>query len=484
MFKVRDPIKREPPMTEIVNVQNFLLSIRETGYRSFAHTIAELVDNSLQAGANRVSISIDTGEISVTDNGTGMPREVLRRALQFGGSSRYGDRSGSGRFGMGLPTSSITLARRVDVYTRKAKMALHTYLDLDELGASENARIPEPTKIRERRCLPIPGQGTCVVLSRCDRTDKLRDVARLAQMKFELSRIFRYALQQGFMLEVNDDRLLPFDPLFLQTQHLETSAVQYGPPLDYQVPVQGRSGLVQVRFSQLPVAAWRELPNSVKQSLGISRGAGVSVVRAGREIAYGWYFLGTKRRENYDDWWRCEVKFDPELDEHFGVNHTKQQISPSRDLDLLLTPDIEHIGRTLNARIRQEFVRTAKRKSPLAARTATANDRYLPVLIGRHKKPVQKVSYRIEIDAEMLENGFYRTEIKGSDVVVYLNASHPVTTLYRAAKSGTAGNVEAFEYLILAAARAELAASSNRARWWYRQFRADWSDTLATFLGN
>jgi hypothetical protein len=46
-------------MTEVVNVKNFLFSIRETGYRSFAHTLAELIDNSLQAGATKVSITIN-----------------------------------------------------------------------------------------------------------------------------------------------------------------------------------------------------------------------------------------------------------------------------------------------------------------------------------------------------------------------------------------------------------------------------------------
>ena len=32
---------------------------------------------------------------------------------------------------------------------------------------------------------------------------------------------------------------------------------------------------------------------------------------ANREIDFGWFFMGNKRRENYDDWWRCEVKFEP-----------------------------------------------------------------------------------------------------------------------------------------------------------------------------
>lgn len=83
-----------------------------------------------------------------------------------------------------------------------------------------------------------------------------------------------------------------FDPLFLSTEHNGHHASQYGPILEYRVPMGTATGLVQVRFTELPVAAWRGLPNTDKQRLGISRGAGVSIVRANREIAYGWYFLG------------------------------------------------------------------------------------------------------------------------------------------------------------------------------------------------
>jgi hypothetical protein len=474
-------------MTDVVNVHNFLLSIRETGYRSFAHTIAELVDNSVQAHATHVAISIGaggTGQISVTDNGSGMHHDVLRTALQFGGSSRFGDRNGAGRFGMGLPTSSITLAKRVDVYTWTAGTILHSYLDLDELQNCHRAFIPEPTKVVTGPFVTDAPQGTSIVLSQCDRNDKLHDSVHLVQTRFELSRIFRYALDQNLVLELNNEPVPPFDPLFLSTECNGVCAIQYGPVLEYRLPIEAGTGLVQVRFSELPVAAWRDLPNVDKQRFGISRGAGVSIVRANREIAYGWYFLGTKRRENYDDWWRCEVKFSPELDEYFAVNHTKQQISPTRELDRLLTPDIEHIGRALNARVRQEFKRSAKIEPSATAKGATLNDRYLPSLMSRHNRPVRDVNYRIEVDPRMKENCFYRSEINGSELVVYLNANHPIAPIYVAARNASAEQVEAFEYLILAAARAELAASSKKARWWFRCFRADWSDTLATFLGN
>ena len=135
----------------------------------------------------------------------------------------------------------------------------------------------------------------------------------------------------------------------------------YGPPLEYKlmVPafVKSRApvSFVSVRFSELPIERWHHFSNEKKNDLGIAKNAGVSIVRAGREIDYGWYFMGTKRKENYDDWWRCEVAFTPELDELFGVTHNKQKINPTRLLSSILTPDIERIARELNSRARKKY---------------------------------------------------------------------------------------------------------------------------------
>lgn len=474
-------------MPQVVNVHNFLLSVRETGYRSFAHSIAELVDNSVQAGATCVSIDISAesgGRIVVTDNGAGMSEGALRTALQFGGSTRFGDRAGAGRFGMGLPTSSVSLAKRVDVYTRNTDTVLHTYLDVDELRRLHVARLPKPSKVADCPFTTSGQHWTTVVLTQCDRAGVLNEALRLRQTKFELSRIFRFPLWHYLRLEVNGEKLEAFDPLFLRPSHNGIVASLYGPVLNYHLPLGEKSGLVEVRFSELPVAAWRGLPNGEKQSLGISRGAGVSIVRCEREIAYGWYFFGSKRRENYDDWWRCEVKFSPELDEYFGVNHTKQQINPSIELDRLLTPDLEGIARALNARIRQNFVVSATPKRTEPAKAAGARDKYLPSLLSAEKIPIRHLNYRIEIDSSMVDNNFYRAELKDLEILVYLNARHPITARYIAAKKAASHDLQLFEYAVLAAARAELAASTTKARWWFRSFRAGWSDTLAAFLGN
>ena len=69
--------------------------------------------------------------------------------------------------------------------------------------------------------------------------------------------------------------------------------------------------------------------------------AEVAGIRAGREVDYGWFFLGGKRRENYDDWWRCEVRFDPVLDELFGITHSKQAIAKF-EREVLLGKDLPY----------------------------------------------------------------------------------------------------------------------------------------------
>src|SRR5262245_185171 len=109
------------PKYPVVANQTFIEATRDTGYRSTASAVAELVDNALQAKAKRIDIRVEEGDtgltVSVLDNGTGMDTGTLRKALQFGGSERFNDRSGPGRFGMGLPNSSVSQARRVDVFT-------------------------------------------------------------------------------------------------------------------------------------------------------------------------------------------------------------------------------------------------------------------------------------------------------------------------------------------------------------------------------
>ncbi len=143
---------------------------------------------------------------------------------------------------------------------------------------------------------------------------------------------------------------MPIDPLFLRTNDSD-DAIPFGTKIEYRVQVPSepdQTSTVTVQFVELPLEKWHALSNEQKQFKGISKGAGISIVRGGREIDYGWFFMGKKRKENYDDWWRCEVCFEPELDEIFGVTNTNQGIRPQDFLKAILSADMEQIAHSLN----------------------------------------------------------------------------------------------------------------------------------------
>src|SRR5690349_17111663 len=112
----------------IIVLDKFIQATRDSGYKGTVSALSELIDNSLQAGAKHVWIKVvaDAANgtnitISVLDDGSGMDKRTLRHALRFGGSSRFDDRSGLGRYGMGLPNSSLSQARRLDVWSWRNK---------------------------------------------------------------------------------------------------------------------------------------------------------------------------------------------------------------------------------------------------------------------------------------------------------------------------------------------------------------------------
>ena len=178
------------PPTEILTApiippQLAIKAMRDSGYKNTAYALAELIDNSVQANADAIDvICIEESrmvndrprrrlqEIAVLDNGSGMEPMVLQLALQFGNGTHLDDRSGIGRFGMGLPNSSISQCRRVDVWTWQSgpDNAMHSYLDVDEVEAGTLTSIkfpsvePLPTEWRNRSQI-VSTKGTLVVWS-------------------------------------------------------------------------------------------------------------------------------------------------------------------------------------------------------------------------------------------------------------------------------------------------------------------------------
>lgn len=101
----------------------FIKSIAEQGYK-LETAIADLIDNSISAGADKVEVLLDTNSrpftLFIADNGRGMDEQTLRSAMQFP-SAPMDDLRGSrdlGRFGLGLKTASFSQTQHFTVLSR------------------------------------------------------------------------------------------------------------------------------------------------------------------------------------------------------------------------------------------------------------------------------------------------------------------------------------------------------------------------------
>lgn len=99
-------------------------SLRAFGYTIQA-AIADLVDNSISAGARNVWLTFYWGGtdswVTIVDDGHGMDEHELKEAMRAGSQSPRETRHADdlGRFGLGLKTASFSQCRELTVMSRR-----------------------------------------------------------------------------------------------------------------------------------------------------------------------------------------------------------------------------------------------------------------------------------------------------------------------------------------------------------------------------
>jgi hypothetical protein len=219
---------------------------RSAGYKSTIYALAELVDNSVDAGASLIEIllfekSVMLGQrrsqtidkIIITDNGKGMSKDILNYCLMFSVGEGTSDKR-IGKFGVGLPNSSISVGRKVEIFSRVKGTSgwNYVFLDLDdqknrlEPGYDDAVAQDPPKSIISKVNKEV---NSIIIWSKLDRVDASRSNTIIERGKLLLGRIYRYKLTEGLKIifseyfENNLDPnskfdILPFDPLFLTTQ--------------------------------------------------------------------------------------------------------------------------------------------------------------------------------------------------------------------------------------------------------------------------
>ncbi|TMO73228.1 ATP-binding protein [Pseudoalteromonas sp. S3785] len=361
-----------------LSAETVIESLRDNGYNNTAYALAELIDNSLQATANRVEVGFieeqlnarknyTVSEISLWDNGVGMDIETLRVAMQFGGGTHRKDTGGMGKFGMGLPNSSISQCKRVDVWSWQAGGAPHhTYLDVDEMksGALEEVPMPTakaiPSKYEKAFFTKKPESGTLIIWSKLDRLSWKTGKSIYRHCEHLVGRMYRnFISDDNIKIESityrksADDRLDVYDketfkandPMYLkkntslpelpgsykneaffEKMDEEVISVEYidenGEPKRDDVTI--TTSMVKKNISN------RILKDTVGKLGGTtwgkhcSKNVGVSIVRANRELVLRDSFLTSALRESKGRFIGIEVSFPPTLDAVFGVTNNKQ----------------------------------------------------------------------------------------------------------------------------------------------------------------
>jgi len=356
---------------DIVPTSLAVAAMRDSGYKNAAYALAELVDNAIQAKATSVRVLCSETEsvvsqrnrrrlyeIAVLDNGHGMNRQVLRSALQYGNGTRLGDRSGIGRFGMGLPNASLSQCKRVDVWSwEDGGDVLHSYLDFDEIRSGNLTEIPEPTvgeiPVKWRTAGgPQSRSGTLVVWSKLDRVAWVTARALFDNSNFLVGRIYRRFIHRGqatisfvaFLDDRPNDHHIAYDatvndPLYLMAPSSTPEPYNDEPMFEpwpdeahssqtFTVELDGDDGVpkqheVVLRFSVAKLSA-RSGRNSGNTNYGrdAARNQGISLMRADRELELDQSLVDAS--DTRERWWGIEVNFPPALDELFGVTNNKQ----------------------------------------------------------------------------------------------------------------------------------------------------------------
>ncbi len=345
------------------------LALRDTPYNSTAHALAEIVDNSLDARARNVDILImnqrettPSGQsirvvrrLAVIDNGHGMTPEVLARALVVGARPAEGNgiRRRMGKYGVGLPTSSLSQCTRVDVWSWQngLESAWRCHLDVAEVRAG-NVRVPVPVQepppelwLRQS-CPEIvrdSESGTLVVWTNLDRVDWRTSRTTMERVEEEVGRIYRDFIRdrqvslvmQSFDTDGSRDpiqTIRPNDPLYLITgtvhPHWKSNEPMFEKWAEKRIPVtvNGAQYDVDIVYSRVKGEVLLEqgsrAAGATNHGMKAARNVGISVVREGRELMTlpPLNNLGDPRHR----WWGCELRFNRGCDDLFGVDHSKQ----------------------------------------------------------------------------------------------------------------------------------------------------------------
>ena len=323
--------KAEPEASSMIE------TFRAIGY-SIETAIADIIDNSISAGANNIWVDYKWAGpdtlISITDDGCGMDNEELIQAMRPGSRHPLDERGPSdlGRFGLGLKTASFSQCRKFCVISRKNGYApVYWTWDLDFVGQSKTWRLLryKPDDLELYKKVIDEGLGTSVVWWEIDRLtkgtsndnekSKGKFLEIMESVKNHLGMVFHRFIEDGLNIYFRDRKISSWDPFMIGS-----SGIQSRPETilaDGQIAIQG---FVLPHRSKL---SSEEYANGKGPKDSWTNHQGFYIYRNKRLLVAG-DWLGLFKTETHYDLCRIKVDITNKLDSEWQIDIKKSQAKP------------------------------------------------------------------------------------------------------------------------------------------------------------
>ena len=318
---------------EIVNpyVGNFIKSLRDVGY-TFEVAIADIIDNSIDAKAKNIKISITPEpkpRIVIYDDGTGMAEKELVEAMRLASKDPNVNRGKKalGKFGLGLKTASFSQCKKLTVITKQDKKTNIRQWDLEYIEKSNEWYLLTP-KLAEYSKYPFMEEftgnksGTVVILEEIDRYEKNEYADLISSLCNHLELTFHRFLEgRGkIKIDVNGRKLESFDPF-----NLSNMATQC---LDQEkIKIKGKTTIVEPFILPHHSKVSQQEFKKYGTEEGYTKTQGFYIYRANRLLIHGTW-LGLHKISDAHKLVRVKLEIPNNQDEYWGIDIKKSTAKP------------------------------------------------------------------------------------------------------------------------------------------------------------
>lgn len=344
---------------------SLIQSLRDIGY-SCETALADIIDNSITAGAANIEILSDTTSpepaLGILDDGSGMSLAELIEAMRPGSRNPLVDRADHdlGRFGLGLKSASFSQCKRLTVVSRRNGVLAGATWDLDEVARSNRWDIELHEAADD---IPWADQlganGTLVIWRALDRLSggldhdqrkRAEHINRvIAGAERHIRLVFHRFMSEGrspLVLRLNGRKLEPIDPFGTR---FPTHQKDRPDSLELKHGTVGFQCFTLPHHKSISKADWEDMGGPE----GHLRSQGFYVYR-GRRLIIAGSWLGLARQTELTKLCRIRVDIPNTMDADWKIDVKKASAQ--------LPPAVRERMRLLVERLTQTSKRTYQRR--------------------------------------------------------------------------------------------------------------------------